>query len=71
MLSIVWRMQGSWLTQALVFSAIHRIFAIEISKYDVEVVVRILWTLREPTDGACVLFRLTLSCVSALEDKRL
>ena len=71
MLCIVWRMQGSWLTQALVFSAIHRIFAIEISKYDVEVVVRILWTLREPTDRACVLFRLTLSCVSALEDKRL
>ncbi|XP_010842510.1 PREDICTED: cell death regulator Aven [Bison bison bison] len=43
--------------QALVFNAIHRIFAFEISKYYVEVVIRILWTLREPTDRACVLFR--------------
>ena len=64
----MWQMQASWLTQALVFNAFYRIFAFEISKYGVEVVVRIL---REPTDSACVLFRLMLLCVSALEDRRL
>ena len=66
---IVWWMQASWLTQALVFNAIYRIFAFEISKHDAEV-VRILRTLREPADSVCVLFRLMLSCVSAPEDKR-
>ena len=67
---IVWWMQASWLTQALVFNAIYRIFAFEISKYDAEVVVCIFRTLWEPADSVCVLFRLMLSCVSALEDKR-
>ncbi|KAI4568014.1 hypothetical protein MJT46_007812 [Ovis ammon polii x Ovis aries] len=38
----------------------NRILAFEISKYGVEVVVRIL---REPTDRACVLFRLMLLCI--------
>ena len=51
---IVWWMQASWLTQALVFNAIYRIFAFEISKHDAEV-VRILRTLREPADSECVI----------------